>query len=273
MHENLCQNLSQIAKHALYSELITYPKPGLVSLVDNGSHIDMNYETFLNSINVIGSYFELIAKAAINKESFKSLNKLGRDAEIKMLNATNGINTHRGAIFIMGLLVAATAYSIEANSYSIQNNLVKLWGDELLLHKVNQNSHGNYVRNLFNLSSIVTNAATGFQNIFSKVKKYNELCFKYGRDFARVVTFLLILEQLEDTNLVYRGGIDGLIFAQKSAGDILRKHKDNMIELYKQTIILHHKFKERNLSPGGSADILAAVIFLSEVYTEYGISG
>ncbi len=102
--------VAQAATRALYDELALYPKPGLVSLVDNGSHADMTALTFVRSISALRPYFHEIAILGAGDAPFTELlERLGIAAERRMLLATGGVNTHRGSIFTLGLLCAAAA--------------------------------------------------------------------------------------------------------------------------------------------------------------------
>ncbi|CAN7276184.1 triphosphoribosyl-dephospho-CoA synthase [Pseudoduganella sp. LjRoot289] len=104
---SICRVAAQLAVRALYAELTLYPKPGLVSLVDTGSHDDMDAATFMRSLFSLRHYFADICKAGLEEAPFARLKQLGVAAEARMMAATQGINTHRGAIFSLGLLCAA----------------------------------------------------------------------------------------------------------------------------------------------------------------------
>ncbi len=270
---NFKQQLLKCVRLALYEELITYPKPGLVSLYDSGSHQDMDKVTFLSSIKALEEYFTaIIDNICINPElPFIMLNQLGCEAERKMLAVTQNINTHRGAIFILGLLVASITYTyIKGGSYNVVcANLIKLWSKDLFLHQANQDSHGNKVRLQYQLNSIIVDAAYGFPRIFAYQHSYSKICGKYGAKYARLVTFFLIMQELDDTNLVYRGGIKGLIFAKQTAKIIL-SFQNNPQQFYNRALKLHHEFIRHNLSPGGCADVLAAILLLDKVKKLWG---
>ena len=96
-----------MASAALVAELETWPKPGLVSHVDSGSHDDMDHTTFRRSTAAIRPFFASLAIAGAAGAEMERLRQIGRDAEDAMLAATGGVNTHRGAIFGLGLLCAA----------------------------------------------------------------------------------------------------------------------------------------------------------------------
>ena len=271
MIEDIKYKLANIAKQALYGELITYPKPGLVSLLDNGSHRDMDAKTFLMSIQSLNDYFIQIADAGSRGMPFTELKQLGCVAELAMLKATNQVNTHRGAIFILGLLTAGAAYSlIEGQQFSdIRLSMSKLWAKDLFQHQVDASSHGAKVRKQFHLANIITQAAHGFPLIFALSYKYTKLCQTHGVKRARLIMFFVIMQELDDTNLVHRGGVAGLQFAKFNSKVILN-YENNPAQFYARALKLHHEFIRRNLSPGGCADVLAAVIFLHEVKSLWG---
>lgn len=258
--------LSLIAQSALHDELLTYPKPGLVSHIDNGSHLDMNYITFRTSINTLGEYFKNVALVASdNNHQFHMLKSLAIEAEHKMLAATNQINTHRGSIFILGMVIAATTHCL-ANKlpYSyISSTIIKLYKNDLSEHQININSHGSKMRKYYKLEGILDSAMSGFPLLFSMVNKLQELKQSYTEIDATLMVFFHIMQGLDDINLLYRGGVDGLNFARAEALSIL-KITDPII-FRRQAYKLHQVFIVRNLSPGGCADILAATIFLDKV--------
>ncbi len=130
--------VARLAVRSLYAELSLYPKPGLVSLVDNGSHDDMNAATFLRSLFALRHYFRHICLAGIQGAPFVRLKQLGIEAETRMLHATGGVNTHRGAIFSLGLLCAAAgrgaAQDMPLTPAALRAVLLIRWGDELATH-------------------------------------------------------------------------------------------------------------------------------------------
>ncbi|MDC6130183.1 triphosphoribosyl-dephospho-CoA synthase, partial [Burkholderia gladioli] len=101
--------IGAFAERCLRLEVDTWPKPGLVSRVDNGSHLDMNAGTFARSAAAIGPYLAELARAGAERREMAALRRIGLRAEHAMLAATGGVNTHRGAIFGLGLLCAAAS--------------------------------------------------------------------------------------------------------------------------------------------------------------------
>ena len=126
------QRLGAAAVRALYVELVLEPKPGLVSLRDAGSHRDMNATTFLRSLFALRHYFPRIAQAGMTGAPFEVLEELGVRAETRMLAATGGVNTHRGAMFCLGLLCAAAgrrlAQAGSVDAPGLRAVLLDTWG-------------------------------------------------------------------------------------------------------------------------------------------------
>ena len=126
-------DIGRLAIHALLRELTLHPKPGLVSPVDNGAHDDMNVTTFVRSLLALRSYFTAIAAAGAREATFQELQRLGIEAERKMLAATGGINTHRGAIFCLGFLAAAAGWrlarGLDLHGEHLTGTILNLWGE------------------------------------------------------------------------------------------------------------------------------------------------
>lgn len=264
--QELAQKLTNLAQIALCQELETYPKPGLVSHVDNGSHSDMDYALFLRSIDVLGSYFHELVIAGINNASFDELKLWAIAAETRMLEATNGVNTHRGAIFIFGLLIPALSSLIarKLNFATLPATIIENYSAELSKHKPNPDSHGSKIRKQYQLLGIIDSALKGFPLIFTALEELSSYKQSYTNEtYIRLKLFFYIMQHLDDTNLVHRGGIDGLKYAKIEAAR-LSKIECNKMQ-YDAALSLHHDFIRKNLSPGGSADVFAAVIFLDMV--------
>src|SRR5262249_39666739 len=125
------------------------PKPGLVSHVDNGSHDDMDASTLRASVAAILPYFQQLAEAGASGTDMDRLRIIGLDAEAAMAAATGGVNTHRGAIFGLGLLCAAAGARSGGRadaSFSLGAVVSQLWGAEIIGGPVLLHSHGNRAR-------------------------------------------------------------------------------------------------------------------------------
>lgn len=259
--------LATLAHEALYAELTAYPKAGLVSLVDSGSHRDMDSQTFLASIAALDDYWRQISQLGAKGATFTELVNAGKAAEVAMLQTTRGVNTHRGAVFILGILVAAVSYaSAQGLPFSSLSWLIQeRWGKEILAHRTLQQSHGNSVRTRYPdlAGDILWDAGHGFLALFHdflpqlKLLQRSEIA-----EFAALETFYRIMAVTADNNLLYRGGEVGLKFAQQSATEFIQRGGVKQEGWLTNLTRLHHEFIAKNLSPGGSADLLAATIFL-----------
>jgi triphosphoribosyl-dephospho-CoA synthase len=260
--------LGRLAVASLHAELACAPKPGLVTPFDRGSHDDMDASTFLRSLFALRGYFVAIAAAGAADAAFPALRRLGIDAERAMLRATGGINTHRGAIFSLGLLVAAAA-RLRAQQRTTPDgvavcNAVGLWRDALLDAPLDPHSHGQRVRRLHGVAGVREQAAAGFPLLREVALPSLRAALRAGlaQDAALAQTLLQLIAQTDDLNLLHRGGPDGLRFAQRSARAFLAAGGALQPDWRRQLSRLGDAFVARRLSPGGSADLLACACFL-----------
>ncbi len=246
------QRIGRAAIAALYDELALAPKPGLVSFVDSGSHSDMDATTFMRSLFALRHYFARIAMLGAAGASFESLETLGAAAEARMLQATGGINTHRGAVFTLGLICAAAGS---------RQRLMNLWGDALRARRLRASaSNGQRAARTLGLRSAGEEAAMGFPSVFECAVPALAKARRQGLDDqgARLQTLFHIIAQLEDTNLAHRGGLAGLRFAQSQARQFLDAGGADRPDAIAHAQRIHQAFIARRLSPGGAADVLAA---------------
>jgi triphosphoribosyl-dephospho-CoA synthase len=268
--ENSCEAktdyvyLENICLDSLKFEVMAWPKPGLVSPVDSGSHQDMHLGTFFSSIDALNGSFAAMARAGFHGQSYASLQSIGIEAERKMLNATGGINTHRGAIFNLGLLVASTAKRMSDLSLSnleCGEVVAKLWGADILSGRDKFTaSHGNQVFNKFSAGGARVEAASGFPNVYSiglpSLRKHIQA--GHDHETALIGTLMVLMEYLPDTNLLWRGGVEGLDFVRSAAAEFNRSGGVTTFGWQMRILAMHRTFISRNLSPGGSADLVAA---------------
>jgi triphosphoribosyl-dephospho-CoA synthase len=266
--------IARAAVRALYEELCAYPKPGLVSLVDSGSHTDMDASTFLRSISSLRGYFREIANGGMGNAGLDELRRSGCEAESRMLKATGNINTHRGAVFTLGLLAAAAGHMVSRRESVKGDRLSHVvrerWGDEILLSgPLDPHSHGTLVGVRYGVAGAREEAAAGFPHVFNVGLPILGDALSKGVDYdaAVIQTFFGLMAVLPDNNLLFRGGEQGLTYAQAAArlflegGGVYRKNWQDHAR------IIHHEFIARNLSPGGSADLLAASLFVHSLET------
>ena len=270
------QAIGRCAVQSLHQELATYPKPGLVSPVDSGSHQDMDAAIFFRSLFSLRRYFCEISLAGMQGSSFANLKQLGITAEERMLKATQGVNTHRGAIFNLGLLAAAAGH-LQKVDLSLQKDTLSAvisvrWGDAIKQHgrSLPQTSHGGQVAAHYGVGGALHEASSGFPHVFNVGLPALQKSLASGADqnSAAVQCLFSLMKDLADTNLLYRGGDSGLIFAQESAQSFLADGGVHRPGWRKQAIEIHREFINRNLSPGGSADLLAATLFVNRLQSQ-----
>ena len=256
------------AVRALLGELVTYPKPGLVSLVDRGSHADMDATTFVRSTLALRRYFGEAAALGASGSGFAALRRIGIAAEARMRVATGGVNTHRGAIFHLGLLAAAAAQrQAGADRPTLGALVVRTWGAALAAHRGAADSHGRRTTLAFGVGGARAEAAAGFPTVYAvALPAYREALHRGGSpNQARVQAFFALLARLGDTNLLHRGGREGLAFAQQQAQGFLHRGGVHQTAWQRDAVAIHQAFVARRLSPGGSADLLAACLFIDAV--------
>lgn len=263
------QLIARAAINALHQELCAYPKPGLVSLVDSGSHQDMDASTFMTSMSSLRTYFQEIALAGMRNAGFDELRRFGLEAESRMLRATKNINTHRGAIFTLGLLAAGAGFLISVGQplegHILSHVVRERWGKEILLSAPRKPcSHGTLVASQYGVAGAREEAAAGFPHVFNLGVPALQKSLLKGVDFhsAIIQSFFSLMAVLPDNNLLFRGGEEGLLCAQVAAQSFLTEggvYRENWQECARH---IHHEFVARHLSPGGSADLLAATLFV-----------
>ncbi|MFC6841113.1 triphosphoribosyl-dephospho-CoA synthase MdcB [Xanthomonas theicola] len=265
--------LGRLAVASLHAELACAPKPGLVTPFDRGSHEDMDAATFLRSLFALRGYFVAIAAAGAADAAFPALRELGIVAERAMLRATGGINTHRGAIFSLGLLVAAAARLRRQHQAATDGvavcNAVGLWRDALPDAPLDPHSHGQRMRRLHGVAGVREQAAEGFPLLreLALPALRGALRAGFAHDAAMAQTLLLLIAHTEDLNLLHRGGRDGLRFAQRSARAFLDAGGAAQPQWRQRLARIGDAFVARRLSPGGSADLLACACFLQRQET------
>lgn len=266
------KSIGHAATLALYDELALSPKPGLVTLIDNGSHDDMDANTFLRSIFSLSSYFEKIAELGARGENFESLERLGIAAEKRMLAATGGINTHRGALFTLGLICAAAgALAVGGQSPHpdhLRQTLLKNWGAALSDRALRQPKlPGGIAARLYGLRSASEEASLGFPVIFNIAlpAMQNGTSCGLPRQHVLLDTLFHVMSVIDDSNLAHRGGMEGLHFARHSARDFLAAGGTSAPTGIAYAIKISEDFVERRLSPGGAADMLAAACLITRL--------
>ncbi|MDH2347596.1 triphosphoribosyl-dephospho-CoA synthase MdcB [Bradyrhizobium sp. SSUT77] len=260
--------IGAVAADCLVKELETWPKPGLVSHVDNGSHDDMDAGTFRRSAAAIRPYLQRLADAGALGCGMGRLRIIGLEAERAMFAATSGINTHRGAIFGLGLLCAAAgakAGGLVDPVLPLGDVVARLWGDSILDGPVLLHSHGSVARRRFRAGGARIEAARGFPSVYGiglPALRRAVPGLPENMEAARVEACFALIASVEDTNLLHRGGLDGLRFAHVAARSFIDAGGVRAPGWRPRAQSVHESFVVRRLSPGGSADLLAMTLFV-----------
>ena len=269
--------ISDLAVKCLLDEVHTTPKPGLVDLNNNGSHTDMNVETFEKSALSLKPYFGecfKIGKETSNlsyDEVFPLLKEVGIVAEKNMYSVTDNVNTHKGAIYSLGLICSALgrlwsadfpfkslkSICIEASNI-IKNAVAKDFKDK---------SYETFGKKLYleqGIKGIRGEALSGFWSVLNiSLPIYKKLRDKnLSKNDAGAITLLYLISNIYDTNLYKRGNTEGAEFARNITKELLASSPQPCKD---EIELLDKAFIEKNLSPGGSADLLSLTYFLYEL--------
>lgn len=273
------QRIGLCAVRSLHAELDLYPKPGLVSPRDNGAHADMNAATFVRSLFALRHYFSDIAAAGMRGAAFDELRRLGMAAERRMLCATRGVNTHRGAIFCLGLIAEAAGRAAadghrHATDIALRTALTT-WRADLIIAPVASGaapSHGRLVAGRHGASGARGEAVAGFPGVFDVALPALRTALARGAEAraAQIHALFSLLACVADTNVLYRGGSDALQWLQRQAGDFLAAGSVFADGWLDRVEALHRACCDLHLSPGGSADLLGAAWFVHLLQADAG---
>lgn len=249
------QNKEECIRFALLSECMLTPKFGLVTPLTPGSHQDMDIHTFIQSINGIVPYFKKVDEIDINQSTeliFYELRLLGQTMENVMYKATQGINTHKGAIFLflMFLMAQRLPYSI---TKALRILAQPLQIDFKTMNANNPLSEGERQYHHYQTLGVRGWVLEGGEPLLSKVISY--YTSKPDSYHHQVNTILLIMSQCNDSTIIKRIGLQGLKEFQKKALEAFDQPQNwSYFENY---------CLESSLSAGGAADLFAIVLYLS----------
>lgn len=266
------RNIRRAAMRSLWYELALYPKPGLVSLRDAGAHSDMNAATFVRSLFALSRFFGEVAEAGAAGAGIETLRALGVRAEASMLDATRGINTHRGAIFVLGLLSAAVARTIARGDTQddavVRRTLLANWGAGLASGRREPGppSNGLEAARRYGVAGARGEALHAFPSVFDVALPALRQAIARGCDArrARLSAFFALLAHVDDTNVLHRGGAEGLAYVRRAAREFRNAGDVYAIDAFAHAESIHREFIARRLSPGGCADLLAAALFIHD---------
>ncbi len=268
-----------LAYLSLIKEVELTPKPGLVDCKNSGAHRDMNLQTFHQSAKAIAKCFpEFFSNGFSNSHLpaevyIPHLRAAGIRCEKDMFAATDGVNTHKGGIFSLGFLCSA-AGRIYGNKKEITvsalcNEVAAMTANMVQkeLHHCAPQTAGEILFHKHGLTGARGEAASGFSTVRRhSLPAFKKTLYKTGsEELALHATLLILLAYNQDTNLVSRGGLKGLHFVQKRALDMIECGGIENDKFFEHMGNLDRELTKRNLSPGGSADLLAVTWFLSNL--------
>ena len=271
--------IGHLASMALQAELDTTPKPGLVDRNDNGAHCDMDHALMQRSIQALHPYFVRLAQLGFTDKQpcHDEIVNIGIEAEREMFKATGGVNTHKGALFSIGLAAVALAGEAfsritqaercgtmaynDVNSKQIQSlsnsiaSLARLFPDT-------NGTHGSKAKANNILKGALDNAREGYTQLFKAWLPFYIDCIAEGDNYALHKTLLRIMCDLDDTNIVYRTSMETMKEVKTEARQMLDTSR-NIVNFEAALQAMNTDYIHRNISPGGSADMLSLVVFLS----------
>ena len=259
--------VSRLATDALYAEVKTTPKPGLVDRNNSGSHKDMDIDTFYQSCAAMSFYFDYCAEAeaADPKDLFAMLRPLGMEAEENMLEATGGVNTHKGAIFTMGIAVAAAARCFPDTTPEAILNYCAQMTEGLVKQDfggiTEPKTAGERLFVEHGITGIRGQAEQGFPAVLNVGLPVLQKGISLGlsSNDAGCATLLHLLAVTDDTNMISRSNLSTLREIQSRLQSLLADDPYPDLSIIEE---LDKEFISRNLSPGGTADLLALTYFL-----------
>ena len=262
--------IAEAAVGALLTEALLTPKPGLVDASGPRSHPDMSLALLAASAEALRDPLQQCADAArampLGVELRAHIGAIGRAGERRMLTATGGVNTHRGALWALGLLsagVAAAENGVEAVDFASQ--LARLPDPaRTVSHSL---SHGERARLRYSAEGAVGEACAGFPHVVDHGLPMLCSCRQRGEsiDAAALNALMAIMARLKDTCVLHRGGLRGLDFVHRSAAGVLRSGGCTTAAGHRRLEQFCRQAHRRGLSMGGSADLLAAALFLDAV--------
>ena len=272
LHPSLAERLADLAVQALIDEADLSPKPGLVDRRGSGAHSDLHLGLMHASAQSLWPAFAAMADAAqrlaeVGQPLRETLGQLGREGEAEMLRVTRGVNTHRGAIWALGLLSAAAMLNNGESARSIVATAAVLAGLEDPAAPHNPDSHGARVCRTYGVLGAREQAQLGFPAVMEQGLPQLLASRRdgAGEQNARLDALLAIMSTLSDTCVLHRAGLEGLIRMQAGARAVLEAGGAASLAGRRQLRELDRDMLALNASPGGAADLLAATLFLDRL--------
>ncbi|ARE89341.1 triphosphoribosyl-dephospho-CoA synthase CitG [Clostridium formicaceticum] len=278
---DICQYLSELAIKSMLYEVSATPKPGLVDRNNAGAHKDMDFFTFMASSAALSDTFYQCAKAGAGFEGkaltelMNSIRPIGIQGEKRMFQATQGINTHKGLIFSLGIIVAVAAVQY-GETQSLKMNVEKICdkvkemtkgiSDRELgnVSKASPSTYGEKLFQKYGVKGIRGEVESGFHTVRTHSLPILQELIKSGKSMndTLVQVLLHLMTVTEDSNVLGRHDWEALEYVKASAKELLNMGGMFTEEGRQRLVETDREFIRKNISPGGSADLLAVTMML-----------
>lgn len=278
---SLAGSVSILAYQAMLQEVFLTPKPGLVDAYNTGSHHDMTLGTFRSSAAALFPYF---AQFVLCGESYSGypidklltlLRPIGGEAEDAMFYATQGVNTHKGMIFNLGIICGVIGW-LNGRGQQIDLASIQSATRHCCLHLTDElkcaqdkfiKTAGEKIYLRYGITGARGEAESGFSTVINHALPAYQKWLQQGKSSkeALLLTLILLMAINNDSNILSRGGVQGLDFVKKRARELLILQDESQELLEAHLGSLDREFIRKNLSPGGSADLLSLTWFLNQV--------
>jgi holo-ACP synthase/triphosphoribosyl-dephospho-CoA synthase len=270
----LADRIANCSCRALLYEVSTTPKPGLVDRDNSGAHKDMDFFTFVDSTAALIPYFRDAAICGMTNRSeapenvFQRIRHLGIIAEESMFQATKGINTHKGLIFSLGVICGSAGW-LYGNGYEVSPESVCRVSTEMLKDIVhdfdgitedNAVTYGEVLYAKYGIKGIRGEAGTGFPSVINYGLPALKQKLKEGKSLndAGVYTLLTLMAHVTDTNVITRSNKKRQEELSLEIKELIERKQEITLE---EVVMLDRQLTNENISPGGSADLLALTFF------------
>lgn len=273
------EQLADFAVDALIDEAELSPKPALVDRRGNGAHHDLHLGLMHASALSLWPMFKHMAEAAMHLGAIgqplrEALGQIGRDGEQAMLRTTAGVNTHRGAIWALGLLTAAAALpgaTLRAGDLALRAAQLALLDDR---HAPRQPSNGSAVAQRYGVGGAREQAQQAFPAVLHHglPQLRASRAAGHGEHSARLDALLAIMSRLHDTCVLHRAGLPGLQAMHHGARAVLDQGGSASLAGRRRLLELDQQLLALNASPGGAADLLAACLLIDRLEHHHGFT-
>lgn len=269
--------LAQLGLQAMLDEVTVWPKPGLVDPVEHAAHPDMDHFLFIKSALTLEPYLQKCAMAGLNYPGndfpalFQELRTLGKRAEQAMLTATAGINTHKGAVFSLGIMTAAVGIALQHKQLTNDNlqRIVRQMLVNLMENDFTQMStklsagQKQYLQ--YQLGGVRAEASQGYPTVFDYGLKTLRITANLPQNDQNIITLMQLARHADDSTLIKRAGNPAILKWKNQQIDRYFELGTSVTDEGRRFLLtLQAEFAKRHLSLGGSADLLILTIFIDK---------